>query len=275
MKTLILFLFTLFLLADCAEKPRIKRKTTVNRDKLSRKKEDNRRTVGIKKRRSRSRSRSPSKTPEEIEAEAIEALKSATGLSTTIHNEACPDKLYPTEHNRFFANTLKIVRFDYEMANDGRHGIFFDADFFIRRIDVGTQGKALVHFKQSILQSFAGGKYTWFLYFEDNGRRDARSTNGHLGGDIQYKAIQFKVSEATETTDELYKFGSGETRVMANNVKVPVENAKTIGPHVLEFIANVNTERGRAIRGSKNHSAEIIFAIGTSNKCIEVYDDSP
>ena len=78
--------------------------------------------------------------------------------------------------------------------------------------------------------------------------------------------------------------------VRANNVKVPVENAKAIGEHVLEFIANKNNARGSAIRrglggdncmgiscpfSSPPFQAEIVFAIGTSSKCIEVYSETP
>ena len=61
MKTLLLLLFTLFLLADCGDKPRIKKKTPeqIKKDRsVSKEKEDNRRTVGVRKRRRRRRSSS-------------------------------------------------------------------------------------------------------------------------------------------------------------------------------------------------------------------------
>ena len=192
MKTLLLLLFTLLLLADCGEKPRIKKKTPEqikSGRKVSKGKEDNRRTVGVNKRKS-SRRRRPGKSPEQLEAEAISALKSVTGLSTTTHNVACPEQLYPTAHTRFFENTLKVITFDYQVdGEDDRYGIFVSDDFFITRIDVGTENMALVHFKKAPLQAFSGSGYTWFLYFEDNGRRDARDRMmGHPRGDIQYQA---------------------------------------------------------------------------------------
>ena len=267
MKTLILILITVLLLADCSEKPRIKRKTTeqIKKDRsVSKEKEDNRRTVGVRKRRRRRSSSSGSDseptTPEPTEADQLEneaidtgiiALKNAvSGLSTTIHNGNCPDTLYTGTGERNFDNKLDVIRFYRGGKEDVK---------FISKINVKTRGKAVVYFQKSALQSFAGNSYTWFLYFEDRDMRDVRNSQY---SDIQYKAIQFKVSEATETTDTLYKFGTEDSGGIAN------DDAKTIDPHVLEYIANVSNTRGHELH---NNWANIVFAIQTRSKCIEVY----
>ena len=260
MKTLILLLFTVFLLADCGDKPRIKKKTPeqIKKDRsVSKEKEDNRRTVGVRKRR-RSRRRSSSSTVEErftIPEEDIESLRTATGgiRTVTVHNDRCPTALYTansgTTPTRNFENKLKQITF-----NDGNYD---SSDHFIRKINVRTDQKITVHLKKSILEDFTTTEYTWFLYFEDHRGNDA---DNHPLGNIQYEAVQLKPAddligpEGAEEADKLYQF-----------------NEVSIGNHVLEFIANVDLERSRG-RPLYNQEVNIVFAIGTSNQCIELHE---
>ena len=171
----------------------------------------------------------------------IDDLEEATGKETTSHSGSCPRTLY-TGTARNLDNKLREVTFDL--------GNFEDDNFFIRRILVKNAGVTSVHFKKSTLEDFADD--TWFLYFEDHNARDA---SNHQEGNIQYKAIQFKASDSERVdADSIIKFID-----------------KPIDEHVLEYIANVDSQRGRHLSGT-GFRVNIYFAIQTDTQCIEVHE---